>query len=127
MPWTNSEVTQQIRREIHIAKRRFPTEIQVPAADSYDAIGQQTVNGTPITVNIGTQRTNSNTDVFDFTANVLTVTKSSGGSVDLSYRATVGNTGADDFAFDVYLERAPASTGIFAEVPGTRIKSGKGT
>ena len=44
-------------------------------------------------------------------ATAVTVNLTGGGTADISYRATVGNTGTDDYGFDVFLEHAPASTG----------------
>ena len=95
--------------------------------DAYDGAGGQTINGSASTVNIDTQRTSSDSAMFVLSSDELTVTLVGGGTIDISYRATVGNTATDDFGFDVFLEQAPASTGVFAEVTGSRIKAGKGT
>ena len=95
--------------------------------DAYDAVGGQAVTGSAVTVNIDTTRTTSSSAVFVLSSDQLTVNLTGGGLADISYRATLGNTGSDDFSFDIYLEQAPASTGVFAEVTGSRLKGGKGT
>ena len=93
--------------------------------DAYDATGAQAVNGSASTVNIDTQRTSSSSTMFVLSSDQLTVTLDGGGIADISYRFTLGNTGTDDFGFDGFLEQAPASTGTFAEVTGSRLSSGE--
>ena len=93
----------------------------------YDSTGAQTINGSASTVNINTERTNSDSSMFSLASDVLTVSLIGGGTIDLSYLSTIGNTGSDDFCFDVFVEQAPASTGTFAEVTGARLKAGQGT
>ena len=95
--------------------------------DVYDGAGGQSIAGTATTVNLDTVRTTSDTTMFVLSGDELTVNLDGGGTIDISYRATLGNTGTDDFGFDVFLEHAPASTGTFAEVTGSRLKGGKGT
>ena len=95
--------------------------------DAYDATGGQAVNGSASTVNINTQRTSSSSTIFVLSLGALTVNLAGGGIAPIDYRVTIGNTGSDDFGFDLFLERAPASTGVFAEVIGSRVRSGKGT
>ncbi len=95
--------------------------------DVYDGTGAQTINGSASTVNLDMERTNSDSDMFSLSGDELTVTLLGGGTIDISYRSTIGNTGSDDFGFDVYLEQAPAATGVFGEVTGSRVKAGKGT
>ena len=95
--------------------------------DAYDAAGAQVINGSAATVNLDTTRTNTDTDLFVLAADELTLTLVGGGTVDLGYRATIGNSGSDDYGFDVYVEQAPAATGVFAEVTGSRVTGGKGT
>ncbi len=95
--------------------------------DAYDGTGGQTVNGSASTVNIDTTRLNGNSTIFGLSSDVLTITQVNGGNLDISYRVTLGNTGTGDYGFDVYLEHAPASTGVFAEVAGSRVSGGKGT
>ncbi len=105
----------------------FPTLEQPGLYDAYDAAGGQAVNGSASTVNIDTQRTSSSSTMFVLSGDELTVNLAGGGIANIDYRCTLGNTGSDDFGFDVFLEQAPASTGVFAEVTGSRIKGGKGT
>ena len=95
--------------------------------DAYDSTGAQTINGTAATVNINTERTNSDSGMFSLASDVLTVSLIGGGTIDLSYRSVIGNTGSGDFGWELFVEQAPASTGVFAEVTGTRIPAGKGT
>ena len=95
--------------------------------DAYDSTGAQTINGSASTVNINTTRTNTDTGLFGLASDVLTLTLQDGGTIDLSYRATLGTTGSGDYGFDLYVEHAPASTGVFAEVAGSRVSAGKGT
>lgn len=95
--------------------------------DAYDSTGAQTINGSAATVNINTERTNSDSSMFSLASDVLTVSLIGGGTIDMSYRSTIGNTGTDDFGWELFVEQAPASTGVFAEVTGTRIPAGKGT
>ena len=95
--------------------------------DASHSTGAQTINRSAATVNTNTERTNSDSSMFSLASDVLTVSLIGGGTIDLSYRSTIGNTGSDDFGFDVFVEQAPASTGTFAEVTGSRIKAGKGT
>ena len=94
--------------------------------DLYDGTGGQTVNGSSSTLNIDTTRTNSDTAMFALSSDVLTVTQVNGGTIDLSYRTTIGNLGVEDFGYDIWLEQAPAATGTFAEVVGSRVRSGCG-
>ncbi len=95
--------------------------------DAYDGTGGQTINGSAATANIDTTRTNTDTGLFGLSSDELTLTLQGGGTIDLSYRATLGSTGSGDFGFDLYVEYAPVSTGTFAEVAGSRVSGGKGT
>ena len=95
--------------------------------DAYDSTGAQTINGSAATVNINTERTNSDSSMFSLASDVLTVSLIGGGTIDMSYRSTIGNTGTDDFGWELFVEQAPASTGVFAEVTGSRVSAGKGT
>ena len=40
---------------------------------------------------------------------------------------TGGNTGSDDFGWELFVEQAPASTGTVAEGTGSRVSGGKAT
>lgn len=89
--------------------------------DAYDNAGGQTIDGTAATVNIDTTRTNTDTDIFGLSLDVLTVTRSGGGTAIIDYRATLGTIGSGDFQFEAWLEKNSS------EVAGSRVRSGKGT
>lgn len=96
--------------------------------DAYDALGNQTVDGTDVTVNIDTERVNTDTAMLALSSDELTLNLDGPSPLlDVEYRCTIGTTGSGDFSFEVYLEQAPAATGVFAEIAGTRLASGKGT
>ncbi len=114
-------------RETDAALDELASRAQGGLFDAYDGSGAQTINGSASTVNIDTTRTNTDTGLFALAADVLTVTLQGGGTIDLSYRATLGTAGSGDYQFDLYVEHAPASTGVFAEVAGSRVSGGKGT
>ena len=114
-------------RETDAALDELASHQQRGLYDAYDATGGQTVNGSASTVNIDTQRTTSSSVVFVLSGDELKVTQPGGGIIDIAYRATIGNTGSGDYGFDIFLEQAPASTGVFAEVTGSRVSGGKGT
>ena len=95
--------------------------------DAYDSTGAQTINGSASTVNINTERTNSDSGMFSLASDVLTVSLIGGGTIDLSYRSVIGNTGSDDFGFEVFVEKTPKGLENWAEITGSRIKAGKGT
>ena len=66
-------------------------------------------------------------DVMEFMQDKKAVWTKNQKAIDLSYRATLGTAGSGDYRFDLYVEHAPASTGVFAEVAGSRVSGGKGT
>ena len=95
--------------------------------DAYDGTGAQTINGLAATVNIDTELTNSDSSMFSLSGDVLTLSLIGGGTIDFGYRSTIGNTGSDDFGFDVYVEKTPTGLANWTEISGSRTKAGKGT
>lgn len=89
--------------------------------DAYDSTGGQAVAGSAVVLDIDTVRLNTNASIFSFSAGVLTVTLEGDGVIEIGVRGALGNTGVDDYGFRIPLERAPAATGVFEEVPGLNL------
>ncbi len=107
-------------------RQTFP-KVAPALFSAYDSTGGQTVNGTDVTLNLDTVVTNTDAAVVDLTSDVVTLTQGGGGHFSAVGHVTIGNTGGDDFGFDFFCELAPAATGIYAEIQGSRVSGGKGT
>lgn len=89
--------------------------------DAYDSTGGQTVAGTAVTVNLDTVRHNTDSAVFSFASDVLTITLAVKSMVIIDYRDTLGTLGTGDFQFETWPELDSS------EIAASRARSGKGT
>ena len=94
--------------------------------DAYDNAGALPVAGSFVTINL-IERTSTETALFGLSSDILTLNQSGGGTVDISYRATLATTGTGDYGFDVHLARSTDGGSTFTNIPGTLLKGGKGT
>ena len=118
--WTTNPST------VNDALDELGSRAQGAVFDAYDDTGGLSVTGSNTVVNL-VQRTNTDTGTFGLSGDILTVTQAGGGTIDISYHATIGNTGSDDYGFSVYLARSTDGGSSFSNIAGSLLQGGKGT
>lgn len=107
------------------AGRQTLPKVDPTLFSAYDTVGGQTINGSAATVNIDTEVSNTDSAVISLSSDVVTLTLVGGGYFSAKGHFTIGTTGDTDFSYDVFCELAPVATGIYAEIPGSRVSCGE--